>query len=130
LLSAVEAMDFVEEEDRPFAEVFEVLPCFGEYVADFLDTGSDSIQRFEAALRVIRNDMSQGSFSTSWRTVEDERSEPVGKKHPAKEFSWSEKVILAHILIERSRPHPGSKRPSYCAILIPRAIEKIHGSPP
>ena len=127
LLGPVEAVDLVEEEDGPLAELFEVLAGLGEDFADLLDPGRDRVHRLEAALGVVGDDVRERRLARPRRAVEDQRREPVGQEHPAEKFAFAQEVLLPNELVERSRPHPRRQRPGLVAILFAKVVEEVHG---
>ena len=129
LLCAVEAVDFVEEEDRPLAEVFEVLAGLGQDFADFLDAGGDRVHRLEAALGVVGDDVRERGLSGPRRAVEDQRGEAVGEQHSPEQLAGPEEVFLPDELVERSRPHPRRERPGLAAVLFAEIVEEVHDPP-
>ena len=87
------------------------------------------VERLEAALGVVGDDVGQGRLAGAGRAVEDQRREPVGEQHPAKQLAFAEEVLLADELVERARPHPRRQRSGLVAILFAKVVEEIHGSP-
>ena len=91
--------------------------------ADFLDAGGDRVERLEAALGVVGDDVRERGLAAAGRAVEDQRVEAIGQEHPAEQLAGAEEVLLPDELVERSRPHPRRERPGQCSVLFPQFIE-------
>jgi len=72
LLRAVEAVDLIQEQYRPLAQVFQMLASIGHDIANILDARRDGIERFETAFGVVGNDVRESRFSRSGRSIEDQ----------------------------------------------------------
>ncbi len=105
LLRAVEAVDFVEEEDRPLG-VLQAIAGAGEDVADFLDADRRCVDGLEGGLGALGDDLSQGRFAGAGRAVEDRAGQPIGVQQAAEELAGAEEVLLTDEFVQRSRPHP------------------------
>src|SRR5712692_5416776 len=73
LLRLIEAVDFVDENDRPRA----VLPrplSVGHHLLDLLDPGEHSGKLDKLRLGHARHDLRQGGFTRPWRTPKNERA--------------------------------------------------------
>ena len=76
LLGLVEAMDFVDEDDRARA----VLPCalsIGHHLFDFLDSGKYRAELDEIGARYPGNNLRQRGLASARRSPEDQRTNVV-----------------------------------------------------
>ena len=106
LLGLVEAVDFVDEQQRPLALGREPVVGRREDFAQFLHAAGDRADLLEMAAAFAGQQPGQRGLARARRTVEDHRAEPIGRQQPAEQFPFAEKVLLADELVERGRPHP------------------------
>src|SRR5947209_1473418 len=62
LLSAIEAVQLVDKEDRSHAVLFELNPGFFQNFADFFDAGGDGIDLSKSAMGMLSYHMGQGGL--------------------------------------------------------------------
>ena len=113
LLGAVEAVDFVEEEDGALAGVAEAILGGVEDGADFLHADGGGVDLLEVAFGVLGDERGEGGFAGAWRAVEDDAGQPVGFEHAAEEFAGAEEMLLADEFLEgagRMRTASGATR--------------------
>ena len=110
LLRLVEAVDFVDEQDRsaPLAEQTRP-PGFLEHLPDILDAGRDCGEGIELAAHRFGDDMGQGRLSYAGRAPENERRQVPALDHLAEDAAFPDQMPLAHILVQRIRTHPFRK---------------------
>ena len=130
MLGAVEAVQFVEEEDGACAAAFQDGAGVGQQVAHFLDAGRHGVQRPKATLRLLRDDVRQRGLAGAGRAVEDQRAEPIGLQHAPQQLAFAEEMLLPDKLLERARPHPRRQRLRLLPIRFVNALEQVDGSPP
>ena len=116
LLGAVEAMDFVDEQQRALAGGGEQIAGLVENFAEFFDAAGDGADLPEVAAAGGGQQMGERRFAGAGRAVEDDRAEPVGGQQAAEQFAFAEKMLLADELVERLRPHPRGQRLSLAAV--------------
>ena len=104
LLRLVEAVDLVEEEDRPLAVPAEAVAGPLHDPADVVDARRDSRELLEGRAGLGGDDPRQRRLPDARRAVEDQRAQPVLLDRPAQRRSFAEHVRLAHQLGERARP--------------------------
>jgi hypothetical protein len=127
-LGAVEAMDLVQKQNGSLAKLFKVLSRFAQDVPNILDACRNGIQGFEAALRVMGDDMREGGLSRAGRPVKDERRKSIRQQHSPQQFARPEEMFLADVLVERARAHACGQRTGGCAVLFPHAGEQVHSA--
>jgi len=105
LLSTVEAMQLVDEEDGAATAGFEARAGLFEGRADVLDAAGGGVELGELGLGQAGNDAGQRRLADAGRTVEDDALEAVGLDHAAQELAGTDKMVLARKLVEVARPH-------------------------
>ncbi len=109
LLGAVEAMDLVDEEDRPpaagleLARLLEGLPQIG-------DAGHHRRERHQGLAQLGCQQPRQGGLAAARRPPEDHRGEPPRLQHAAQRPVRVEGRVLAHHLVEPGRPQAVGER--------------------
>ncbi|MDZ7800955.1 MAG: hypothetical protein U5K81_09225 [Trueperaceae bacterium] len=109
LLGLVEAMDLVDEQQRP-APTSLALRGGRHGLADVLHAGQHRVQRNELRPRRPRDDPRQGGLAGPRRAVEDHAGQPVGLDRPAQQPARPQDVVLADELLQRARPHARRER--------------------
>ena len=59
---------------------------------------------------MIGNQTRQTGFPDAWRSIENQRSEPIGFDRAAQEFSFTEDVFLPKVLGQCLGPHARRQR--------------------
>ena len=104
LLRLVEAVDLVEEEDRPPARPAEPVARAGEHLAHVLHRGGDGGELLELGAGRRRDDARERRLPSSGRAVEDRRADAVlGDREPQRRV-LAEHVLLPDELVEALRP--------------------------
>ena len=114
LLGPVEAVDFVNEEQRALAHL---AARFGpvESRAKLFHAGEDRADCLEFQPRSLGQQAGDGGLSRSWRSPENDRGQPLGEQHPGQRAFRPDQVVLAHHLNQRFRAQPVSQRPGRAA---------------
>ena len=103
LLGFGEAVDLVEEQDRPLSRIAEDAVRVVDDLADPLDTNRRGVLADESPGGRSGDDLREGGLAGARRAVENDGSERVGVDHPFQEFAFREEVGLPDNLIEGSR---------------------------
>jgi len=131
LLGAVEAVDFVEEEDGFPAVVFEAADGVVEDSADIFDADGGGIGAFEVAVGVCGDDFGEAGFAGTRRAVEDHGGEGIGFEHAAQELARAEEVLLAGELVEGAGAQADGEGLGGLAVgiafLLPESGHVVHG---
>ena len=110
LLRLVEAMDFVDEDDRSAAGGPSQALGVGHDLADFLDAGQHGAERHEASLRRVRDDAGERRLAGAGRAPENDRLQEIALDGFAQRLAGREQLLLADELVERARAHPLGQR--------------------
>jgi len=104
LLSLVEAVDLVDEEDGAGAEASGL---FGldHHLLDLFDPAENGGELDEACLGRLGDDLGECGFAYARRTPEDHGGWVVGRNGEAKRFAFGEEMLLAGELGEGQGPH-------------------------
>src|SRR5262249_30648367 len=105
-LSPVPSMDLVDKDDRAFAFELKPLPCGFDRFPEVGHARGHGRECFENCLRPLRQYKSNGSFTGSWRTPEDNRVKRAARGHLVQELAGGQKMLLANHLFETPRAHP------------------------
>jgi hypothetical protein len=108
LLSLVEPMDLVEEQDRAPAVLADSLAGPLDHVAHVLDPGIDSAHLFEDPFGATGDGQSQRGFPGPGRAPEDRAGQPVLFDQATEWLAWPDEVVLADDIVERPRSQTGS----------------------
>ena len=115
LLSAVEAVDLVEEEDRALAGTPRALGV-GRDLADLLEARGDRRERHEAGPAAGaggREQAGEAGLARTGRAPEEQGGQRARLDQHAKGSARRHQVPLAEYLVERARPHAvGERRPT------------------
>ncbi len=109
LLSFVEAMNFVDEDDGAMAGAGFMLG-HGHDFLDFLDAGEDGAEGNEFGTCQSGDKAREGGFPAAGRAPEEHRTKIVVFDLNAEGFSRAEKFFLPNKFIERARTHAFGKR--------------------
>ena len=110
LLGAVEAVDFVDEQQRLLPARREPVAGLVQHLAQFLDAAGHGAQLLESAARGRGQEHGQRGLAGAGRAVKNHRPQPIGGQQPAQQFPFAQKMLLADEFVERSRPHPRCQR--------------------
>ena len=108
LLRLVEAVDFVDEEDR--AHAAELVARAVADLADFGDVGDHARAAHEVAARGLGDHLRECGLAAAGRTEEDDVRQSVRLDHAAEQLAGTEDVCLSGDLLERAGAHPRGKR--------------------
>ena len=109
LLGLVEAMDLVDEQDRPAAVHGQPLSGGGDGRADVGDTGEDCRQGHKAGRHGIGQDPGQGRLAGSRWAPQEEGAQVSVFGRATERPTLPDKVGLADKLGKRARSHPGGQ---------------------
>ncbi len=110
LLRLVEAVDLVQEEDRPLALCAEPLAGAGEHLADVRHRRLDGRELLERGARRLGDDPRERRLSRAGRPVEDHRRDAILLDREAERAARADDVLLAREVLERGRPQALRKR--------------------
>jgi len=114
LLRLIEAVDFVDEHDRPRAILLRPLRV-RHHLLDLFDPRQHCRKLDVVRLGEIRNDLGQRRLPGPGRPPENHRSRVVALDLCAQRLSRSYQVLLPDELFQRPRTHPVGQRP--CLVL-------------
>ena len=106
LLSAVESVDLVNEEQGRFARVAQPVISPLQNPSHLGQIGFHSVEFLEAGFRASGNDLGQGGFTSSGRPEEDEGLNAVGIDGAAEQEARCQQVPLAGVFLQGVRSHP------------------------
>ena len=126
LLRLVEAVDLVDEDDRPLALEGQAIARRGDDLAQLADAPEHGAERDEVRLRRSGDDARERRLAAPRRAPEDHRAHAVGGDRLGQERLRPEHVLLADEVGERLRPHAvGERRPALGALLRRRGEERV-----
>ena len=105
LLRLVEAMDFVDEEDRSLSERAVAIRLLHNG-ANLLDPARDGGEVDELRPRDLRDHVRQGRLPYAGRPPEDHRRDRVLLNHPSQDLPFPEESPLTDDFVERLRSKP------------------------
>ena len=105
LLTLVEAMDFVDEEQRRAARRLSFGLREVDRLADVLETSENRGNRKEGKIEGVRHEAGERRLADTRRAPEDHRVGTVVFKGDAKRRTRSDQMLLSHDLVERLRAH-------------------------
>ena len=105
LLALVEAVDLVHEEDGALAPARAVGLGFRDHLADLLDAGQHGREGHEARARDLGHEEGQRGLARARRSPEDHRVQGAVLEGAAQDLAGAHQVLLAHDLVQGSRPH-------------------------
>ncbi len=124
LLSLIEAVDFIEKEERALPGRFEPFAGSFEDRSEFPDAAADGAELFESGLRFGGQEPGECRLAAAGRPIEEDRPEPVSFEEPPQEFAFGEKMPLADEFGERPRAHASGQGLSLLAVPSFGVIEK------
>ena len=110
LLRLVEAVDLVDEEDRPEAVAAQPVARARDDGADVVDACRDGRDLLERGSRSLRDDPGDRRLPRARRAEEDHRRRTVLLDREPERGAGPEDVLLAHELVEIRRPQPHRER--------------------
>ncbi len=110
LLSFVEPVDLVDEENRAASDPAPGLLGLGHDRADFLDAREDRAERNEPRPRDLCDEARERGLAGSGRAPENDRLQAVVIDGLAQGTTGAEQHLLADELVERPRAHPLGER--------------------
>ena len=114
LLGFVEAMDFIDEDDRPRAVLLGALGI-GHDLLDFLDAGEHGGELDELSLGEAGDDLRQGSLARPRRSPENDGADVVAFDLGPQRLARPDQLLLADKFVQRARTHAVGKRASAVA---------------
>ena len=106
LLGLVEAVDLIDEQQRPLSRRREPVAGFAEDFPQFFHAAGHGAQLAEVAAGGPGQQAGERGLAGAGRAVEDHRTEAVGRQQPAEQFAFAQEVLLSDELVQRPRPHP------------------------
>ena len=129
LLSLVEAVDLVDEQDRALAAERQTVLGLGDQAADLLDSREHGGERREVGPGVRGEEGGKGRLPGARRAPQDHRVKVARLDGGAEQSPGPEQVRLANELVERLRPHPLGQRGRFAPALARRLLEQLHAAP-
>jgi len=123
LLGLVEAVDLVEEQDRPRPVQVQPLLRLCDRAPDLDDTGHHGRHRREMRTHLGREKAGEAGLAGPGRTPQQQRGQVSPGDAPAQGTALADEVHLADELIEGPRPHPGRE-----GLALGRRLEECLGS--
>ncbi len=105
LLGLVEAVNLVDEEDRPPPAMLPRALGFRHHVPDLLDAGEHRGEGDEVRLGRLGDQPRQAGLARARRAPEDDRLEQVPLDGLAQRPPRGEQILLADVLVERAWAH-------------------------
>ena len=127
LLGLVEAVDFVDEQQRPPPLGRKPVVGGGQHLAKFLHAGGDRRKLLKMAAAFAGQQPGERGLARAGRTVKNHRAQPIGLQQPPQQFPFAQKMLLADELVERKRPHPRRQRLRFASIRLFAGFEEGHG---
>ena len=131
LLGLVEAVDLVEEEDRPLAVGAETLPAEAITSRTCADRGGHGRQLLEGRAGRVRDHARERRLPAPGRPVQDRGADAVLRDREPQRGMLAEDLLLADEILEPLRPHAHgqrSRRLGAARWLRPRRGRPRHGS--
>ena len=110
LLGLVEAVDLVDEQQRPASAGGQLVAGVGQHFAQFLHAAGHGAELPELAVALRGQQAGQRRLARARRAVEDHRAQPIGLQQPPQQLALAQEMLLADELVERRRPHPRRQR--------------------
>ena len=110
LLSLVEAMDLVDEEDRLAAVESEPVASFRNQRAHFGDAAHDGRDRHEMGTHRIGQDAGQAGLAAARGPPEEDRSQAAALGDATQGSSFPDQLFVADDLVNVPGAHPGGQR--------------------
>src|SRR5262249_32599119 len=125
LLGAVEAVDFVHEENGPRA-VGAGLFRVRHDLLDLLDPGEHGGKLDELRLGRVRDDLRQRGLARARRAPEDDGAGIVALDLQTQRLARPDDVLLADKLFQRARTHAVRQRPRAAVLLVRECLKQTH----
>ena len=103
LLRLVEAVDLVEEEDRPLPVAAQPVAGALHHAADVVDPGRDGRELLECGAGLVGDDAGERRLPRPGRAVQDQRAQAVILDRAPQRRALAEHVLLPDQLVERAR---------------------------
>ena len=110
LLRLVEAVDLVDEEDRPAAQAPPRFLRFRHDRANLLDAGEHRAERDEVGARDVRDQARERRLAGAGRAPEDDRLQAILLDRAAQRTPRADERLLPDELVQGPRPHPLRER--------------------
>jgi len=110
LLRLVEAMDFINEQDRGLVFVGEPVGGGGQHAAHIGDVGFNPAQPLELIAGLAGDNLRQRRLAGARRAVEDQRLDAIRLNGAAQQLPRPQDVRLADELAQVAGAHPGRQR--------------------
>ena len=110
LLRLVEAVDFVDEQDRLRAAVLQPIRRRRDHAPHVGDVALHAAQPLKPRLRALRDDLRQRRLPRPRRAEKDDRGDAVRLDRAPQQFARAEDVLLPGVFLERARAHPFRER--------------------
>lgn len=128
LLSLVETVDLVDEQDGSSTVEFPLGPRFLDDGSDLFEAGKNGGEGLEMRPGLPGHDPGQGGFPRPRGTPEDDGEQAVLLYGASEEAVRAEEMRLPHEVRECPRPHPFRQRGRRVGPFAGRLIEQIHPS--
>ena len=129
LLSTVEAMNFIHEQDGADTAVYQALVCFGYFTAQIGHRAANGGNLDEMRMRGFGDNVRDGGLARSRRPVQDHRGKGVGLYGATQPRAFAQGIFLADKVVERLRAHAHGKRGICRALVVFYVSEKcVHTS--
>ena len=110
LLRLVEAVDLVEEQDRPLSLLGQAPAGPVDDFAYVFHARRHGRERDERLLAALGDQPGERRLPRPRRPPQDDRGQPVGLDQGAQRGALAQQVVLAHHLVERAGAQPGRQR--------------------
>ena len=110
LLRLVEAVHFVDEQDRRAARLRERRLGARDRVADVLDAGQHGRQRDELRVERVGHQPRERGLADARRSPQDHRMQLAGRERDGQRLARREQVPLPDDVGDRARPQPLGER--------------------
>ena len=128
LLGLVEAVDLVDEQQRPLAGGRQPIVGLGEDFPQLLHAAGHRADLAEVAAGGAGQQPGQRGLARARRAVEDHRAQPIGGQQPAQQLSFAQEMPLADELLQRARPHPRRQGLGFPPVRSFAGVKKGHGA--
>ena len=124
LLSLVEAVDFVYEQDGGLAVHPSAVAGLGDDTSQVGHAGGDGADRLEGGLGNGGHEAGEGGLARAGRPPEDEGGQTTGGDGAEQDAVTSDDLLLADELIEGAGAHPFGQRCVALGVYASLAVEK------
>lgn len=111
LLRFVEPMNFVDEQNRGLAGIFQTIPRRSQNAPHVRHIRFHAAEPFEFIFRLVGNDLRERSFAGAGRPIKNQRLNPIRFDSAPEKLAGSENVVLPAIFVQRLWAHPRCERP-------------------